>query len=177
MLVIRSQGKNIKIPSEFCLIDGVPSEIRNSSQHWRKCLAKISQKPQEKMRSLEKLMQTLNNMKKWKDFDIQLDSNPEILESRRLDIPELEHNEGSGQRLFCNERLLKQMPVYNSKTLSNKKMILLYNHKNSRSVNDVMNGLLKCQSQLNLKTQNIEPFEVPMANDKYLEKRIFELLG
>ena len=56
MLVVRSQGKNIKIPSEFCLIDGVPSEIRNSTQHWRKCLSKISQKPQEKMKSLEKLM-------------------------------------------------------------------------------------------------------------------------
>lgn len=70
------------------------------------------------MKSLEKLMQTLNNMRKWKDFDIQVDSKPEVLESRRLDIPELEHQEGAGQRLFCSETLLKQMPVYNCKELN-----------------------------------------------------------
>ena len=69
------------------------------------------------------------------------------------------------------------MPVYNSKTLSNKKMILLCNYKNKKSVNDVINGLLKCQGQLNMKTQDIEPFEVPLPNDKYLEKRMFEVLG
>ena len=64
------------------------------------------------MRSFKQLMDKLNDMTKWKDFDIQLDCKPEVLESRRLDIPELEHNEGDGSRLFCSERLLKQMPVF-----------------------------------------------------------------
>lgn len=111
-------------------------------------------------------------MQKWKDFDIQLDSNPEILDSRRLDIPELEHNEGNGQRLFCSERLLKQMPVYNAKSLCQKKLILFFNQKNSREVDNVMDGLMKCQSQLKMKTQRIQPVEVPLPNDKNLEKKI-----
>lgn len=59
------------------------------------------------MKSLETLMNSLNNMKKWKDFDITIDDKPEILESRRLDLPELKHKEGNGERLFCSERLLK----------------------------------------------------------------------
>ena len=105
------------------------------------------------MKSLEQLMKTLNNMKKWQDFDISLDVRPEILESRRLDIPELEHNEGPGQRLFCNERLLKQMPVYNSKDLQKRQMILFYNQKNKHCLKTVIDGLQKCQGQLNIKSQ------------------------
>lgn len=107
MLLVWSQGKMVKIPSEFCLVDGVPSEIKNNGMSWRKCLAKISQKPDQKMKTFQELMDKLNNMNKWKDFDIQLDVKPEVLESRRLDIPELEHHEGANTRLFCSERLLK----------------------------------------------------------------------
>ena len=47
-------------------------------------------------------MDGLKFMKKWADFDIQIDDKPEVLESRRLDIPELKHNEGDA-RLFCSE--------------------------------------------------------------------------
>ena len=36
MLVIKMQGNSIKIPSEFCLIDGVPEQIRNSKNDKRK---------------------------------------------------------------------------------------------------------------------------------------------
>ena len=30
MLLVWSQGKMVKIPSEFCLVDGVPTEIKNN---------------------------------------------------------------------------------------------------------------------------------------------------
>lgn len=84
----------MKIPSEFCLVDGIPDQIRNSAQSMRSILKEISQKPSQKMQSLEALMNQLNQMKKWKDFDITIDDKPEILESRRLDLPELKHNQG-----------------------------------------------------------------------------------
>jgi hypothetical protein len=59
------------------------------------------------MQSLEAIMANLNTMKKWKDFDIKINDKPEVLESRRLDLPELQHSQGDSQRLFCTERLLK----------------------------------------------------------------------
>ena len=90
----------------------------------------ISQKPNEKMKSLELLMNNLNNMKKWKDFDITLDDKPEVLESRRLELPELNHNEGN-QRLFCSERLLKQMPVFNCENLKQRQLVLLFGKRNA----------------------------------------------
>lgn len=93
-------------------------------------LSAISQKPHEKMQSLELLMKNLNNMSKWKDFDISLEERPEILDSRRLDMPELKHNEGNGQRLFASERLLKQMPVFNSQNLQRRHLLLFYSQKN-----------------------------------------------
>ncbi len=57
-------------------------------------------------------------MSKWKEWDIQVENQPEKLESRRLAVPELIHKEGDDQKLFCSERLLKQMPVFNSNALS-----------------------------------------------------------
>ena len=35
MLLVSSQGKNIQIPVEFCIVDGVPKDIKGSSQHMR----------------------------------------------------------------------------------------------------------------------------------------------
>jgi hypothetical protein len=46
-------------------------------------------------------------MKKWAEWDITVEDKPQQLESRKLAAPELQHKEGAGKQLFCNERLLK----------------------------------------------------------------------
>ena len=54
-------------------------------------------------------------MKKWAEWDIQIEKDPHKLESRTLAAPELLHKEGADKQLFVSERLLKQMPMhYNS---------------------------------------------------------------
>ena len=59
-------------------------------------------------------------MKKWEEWDIQIEDKPAELESRRLAAPELVHKEGDDKQLFANERLLKQMPVYSCDSLKDK---------------------------------------------------------
>lgn len=45
MLVVKNQGHNGQIPSEFCLIDGVPDSIRSNPMAMRTLLNKVKQTP------------------------------------------------------------------------------------------------------------------------------------
>lgn len=51
------------------------------------------------------------------EWGISIEAEPLKLTSRRLAQPELIHHEGQ-DKLFCNERLLKAMPVYSCEPLS-----------------------------------------------------------
>ena len=63
------------------------------------------------------MVQKLFKMKKWEEWDIQVEAEPARLESRRLAAPELFHKEGADKQLYCSERLLKMLPVYSSENL------------------------------------------------------------
>jgi hypothetical protein len=41
MIIVRNQGHSVSIPSEFCLIDGVPDSIRSNPNAMRTLLAKV----------------------------------------------------------------------------------------------------------------------------------------
>lgn len=69
------------------------------------------------MKSIVEMVQKLFKMKKWEEWDIQVEAEPARLESRKLAAPELVHKEGQDKQLFCNERLLKMLPVYSSENL------------------------------------------------------------
>jgi hypothetical protein len=107
MLIMQQGGKNISVPSEFCLLDGVPDSIRNNSRSMRTLLNQVKQNPAQKMDSIVKMVQKLFKMKKFAEWDITVDSKPQTLESRKLAAPELIHKEGDDKHLYANERLLK----------------------------------------------------------------------
>jgi hypothetical protein len=46
MLIVKTQGHNGSIPSEFCLVDGVPDSIRSNPSNMRNLLNKVKQTPQ-----------------------------------------------------------------------------------------------------------------------------------
>lgn len=83
----------------------------------RLLLNKVKQTPEQKMASIVTMVQKLFKMKKWEEWDIQIDDKPSQLESRRLAAPELIHREGDDKKLFVNERLLKMLPVYSCDAL------------------------------------------------------------
>jgi len=78
------------------------------------------------MESITVMINKLFKMSKWKEWDIQVEDKAEVIESRRLAIPELIHNEGGDTQLFCNERLLKSLPVTNTETLKQTELMVLY---------------------------------------------------
>jgi len=108
------------------------------------------------MASLNKMMQNLFNVKKWQDWDISIERQPERLKTKKLALPELIHKEGEGQQLFCTERLLKQMPIFNGADISKKHLIMIYSDNiRSDTVKNARSSLQKCQGQLKIKVDNI----------------------
>ena len=69
------------------------------------------------MQSIVDMVNKLFKMKKWAEWDIQVEAEPARLESRRLAAPELIHHEGPDKKLYCSERLLKMLPVFSSENL------------------------------------------------------------
>ena len=104
----------------------------------RTLLAKVKQTPQEKLQSIQTMMQKLFKMKKWNEWDITVDSKPQMLESRKLAVPQLIHKEGDDQKLFACERLLKQMPVYSCEALDNFDLLFIHDRYSSREAESVL---------------------------------------
>lgn len=68
------------------------------------------------------------NLAQW---GIEIEAEPLNVNSRKLAVPMLDHKSGQDD-LFCSERLLKQMPVYNSKSLEQRHVFLVYDGRLDR---------------------------------------------
>lgn len=90
-------------------------------------------------------------MKKWAEWDITVEDKPQVLESRRLAVPELDHKEGASSQLFVNERLLKQMPVYSADQLSKKTVFMVHDRYSGQEAENARRQLLQCQGQMGMK--------------------------
>ena len=87
------------------------------------------------------------NLEQW---GIEIDAEPIDMKSRKLAVPQLIHNSGNDE-LFCSERLLKQMPVYNSRSLENMTIVFMYDgNQHPNDIDKMVNELRKCQDQLGM---------------------------
>ena len=90
------------------------------------------------MQSIVTMVNKLFKMKKWEEWDIEIEAEPARLESRRLAAPELVHKEGPDKQLFCTERLLKMMPVYSSENLQKAQMIIVFDRYSKREADSAL---------------------------------------
>lgn len=155
-------------------MDGVPDSIRNNSRSMRTLLNKTKQTPDQKMKSIVGMVNDLFKMKKWAEWDIQVDQKPQLLESRRLAAPELIHNEGDDKHLYANERLLKQMPVYQSDALSKVKLILVHDRYSKSEAENVNTNLMKCQGMMGMKSGQMEMLCLPDCRGNF--SKIYEAI-
>jgi hypothetical protein len=126
MLVMTQQGKPIYVPSEFCIMDGVPESIKRNGRDMRVLLGKTRQDPDQKLSSINKMIAKLFKSQKCKQWGITIDTTPLQVQSRMLQAPELIHKEGKEKKIFASERVLKQMPVFSCSNMSEKQIILVY---------------------------------------------------
>jgi hypothetical protein len=76
MLVVKAGGRDVSLPSEFCLVDGVPDSVRGNPMAMRNLLAKTRQNPQQKLDKIGSMINQLFKMQKWAEWDISVESEP-----------------------------------------------------------------------------------------------------
>lgn len=145
----------------------------------RTLLNKTKQTPDQKMKSIVGMVNSLFKMKKWAEWDIEVDQKPQLLESRRLAAPELVHKEGDDKHLFANERLLKQMPVYQSDLLSKTKLILVHDRYSKNEAENVNTNLMKCQGMMGMKSGQMEVLCLPdsKGNFQRVQEAVSQFVG
>jgi len=174
MLIMNTQGRSVSLPSEFCLVDGVPDSIKNNSRAMRTLLNQVKQNPEQKLKSITGMVNKLFKMTKWAEWDITIDSTPQRLESRKLAAPELIHKEGQDKHLYASERLLKQMPVYSSNQMADYELVLVHDRYSRNEAESTQQNLMKCQSQLGINCGGFHT--LPLPDHKGNFNRIAECL-
>jgi hypothetical protein len=58
---MRPESKKVFVPSEFCVIDGVPASIRSNGRNMRNLLNTVKQNPSQKMDAIETIIAKLFN--------------------------------------------------------------------------------------------------------------------
>lgn len=114
------------------------------------------------------MIDKLFHMKKWKEWDIQIDNKPQSLESRKLAAPKIIMNDEKykNKDVFANERVLKQLPVYNKENLTNRRIIIIYDRRSSREADDAIEAFNSCQKMvgININFPKLEKCELVNAN-------------
>jgi len=165
MILVNHQGRQISIPSEFCLLDGVPDSIRKDGRAMRTLLGRIKQNPQEKMKSIQSMLEKLFGMSKWAEWDIKVDKKPQLLESRRLAAPQLDHTSFGTQEVYANERNLKTIPVYSCNDLKNSTLMIFHDRYSTQEAQNALKNLSGCCRQMELEVGNFETYQVPDLRD------------
>ena len=74
------------LPTEFCLIDGVPDSMRKGPE-MRNAMAKTRIRPEEKMQRIKNMVTELFKQKAVKDWDLTIESAPVTMETNVLEAP------------------------------------------------------------------------------------------
>lgn len=161
MLVIKAAGRLCHIPSEFCMIDGVPDSIRSNPKAMKDLLAKVRQTPDQKVQAIASMIRKLiKNSSKLSEFDIEIDATPQSLESRKLAAPELIHKEGDDQQLFVSERLLKQMPVFSCEGFKDFELLFIYDRYSRNEASEAMENFEKCQRSIGMNSGKFKSIQM-----------------
>lgn len=113
------------------------------------------------------MVNRLLNVETWKKWDIQIEAQAQVIESRRLAMPELEPKNDQDKPVYITEPILKKLPVSKDK-LKGTNLILLYTE--SRNVNrdvveNTFNNLMNCQRQMGMNSKEIMKRQVPDLRD------------
>lgn len=135
------------LPPELCVMDGIPSDIRENKTMMRKIMAHCQKTPNQKYNSILEFSQKLFKQQPFKDWGLEINKNPMSIDSKILPLPTIQTSNGYQT---CDERILKNIPVQNPLTLEHEKWIFVYEGKNYSLAENVLNSFKKCSKQLDV---------------------------
>lgn len=107
MFLVRVADKEFHLPTEFCLVDGVPDSVRKGPG-MRDALAQTRISPEEKIRRIQQMVKTLLAQKSMKDWNIVVDQDPIQMQTNILQTPQMICN---NQIIRCDEQALRKQSI------------------------------------------------------------------
>ena len=115
LFLVKINGKDAHLPTEFCTVDGVPQAIREDPRRMKTVLAASRKNPHEKFEAIQEFCKNLFGQKALKDWGITIEPEPVQAKSTILPTPQLYSNKDNLQ--YCDQNSLRAISVQNAKRL------------------------------------------------------------
>lgn len=86
---IRQKRQNIYLPPELCTLVGIPAKIRENKRIMADIRQSLFQKPPERISSIKDLNKLIANSKEVKEWDLDINLEPDTIEARVLKRPQI----------------------------------------------------------------------------------------
>lgn len=84
---IKQKKQNIYLPPELCILVGIPPKIRENKRIMADIRQSLFQKPDDRIKSITQLNKMIADSKEVKDWDLQLNLEPDQIEAKVLRRP------------------------------------------------------------------------------------------
>lgn len=156
-------GKDIHLPPEFCLLDGVSNEVRKSKE-MRDAMQAIRVLPHQKIAKIQELRQNLSSQRAISDWGIEIQSTPIELTTNVLNAPMIIKN---NQLILCDEKEMRKQAIKVPKDLLENQWIMCYQHSENGSQYDsaqkVFEDLQECSKKIGVRVE--EPFWIELQDE------------
>lgn len=84
---IRQKKQNIYLPPELCILVGIPPKIRENKRIMADIRQSLFQKPSDRIESITQLNKMIADSKEVKEWDLQINLQPDQIEAKILKRP------------------------------------------------------------------------------------------
>jgi len=116
----------VHLPTEFCTIDGVPDSIRSDPFKMRNVIQNTKKNPDEKLSEIHTFSKKLLAQQAFKEWGIEVNSNPLQMETRVLALPEVIDGDRPVQ---VEGSTLRNLPIQKATDLKTGQWVIAYNKK------------------------------------------------
>ncbi len=161
MFLVKVAEKEFFLPTEFCLLDGVPDSVRKGAG-MRDALAQTRIDPNEKISRIQQMVKTLLNQKAMKDWNIVVDEAPVSMQTNVLTTPQMICQ---NQIIRCDENALRKLAISKPTDLLFKKWIMVYENSDRvyQIADNIYKDLVKASGQLKLVIE--EPHWIELSKE------------
>jgi hypothetical protein len=159
-------GKVLHIPTQLCLFDGVPDVIRSNAQLMKDALSFTRKTPQQKYEEITRFSKTLFNQPSLKDWGVEIDASPEVLDSKILATPLINCN--NGNKSTADEQTLRRLPVQKPVDFLFNTWIVAYEKNNFDEANNLLQTFKAASGKLGITVE--EPFWIEMSTQRNMNE-------
>jgi len=84
---IKQKKQNIYLPPELCILVGIPPKIRENKKIMADIRQSLFQRPDDRIKSITNLNNMIANSKEVKEWDLQINLQPDEIEAKVLSRP------------------------------------------------------------------------------------------